>query len=127
MEDNQYDLITIAGMLSIYLIPWVIAIARDHHNKTAIFMLNVLLGWTALGWIIALIWSFTHVVKEQLPAIAPASVAQGTAIATHNEKKHHVSHRRAKPDYVVIIPVIFVLILVLITLAWYAYTQLHMR
>jgi hypothetical protein len=27
----------------------------------AIFLLNLLLGWTALGWIAALVWSFTEV------------------------------------------------------------------
>ena len=43
----------------IYFFPYLIAVGRDHHQRTAIGLLNLLLGWTMLGWIIALIWSAT--------------------------------------------------------------------
>ena len=42
-----------------YFIPTLIAFSRDHKNRNAICALNVLLGWTCLGWIGALIWSLT--------------------------------------------------------------------
>ena len=42
-----------------YLVPTGIAAYRDHPGKTAIFLINLLLGWTILGWIAALIWSCT--------------------------------------------------------------------
>lgn len=42
-----------------YFIPWVIAGIRGHHNTKAIFILNLFLGWTFLGWVGALIWAFT--------------------------------------------------------------------
>jgi hypothetical protein len=32
---------------------------RRHHNRSAIIALNLLLGWTILGWITALVWSLT--------------------------------------------------------------------
>jgi hypothetical protein len=43
----------------IYFMPTVIALARGHHNGFAIFLTNLLLGWTLIGWVIALIWSVT--------------------------------------------------------------------
>jgi len=43
----------------IYFLPTVIALARGHHNGFAIFLTNLLLGWTLIGWVIALIWSVT--------------------------------------------------------------------
>ncbi len=46
-------------LLILYFAPSVIAFARSHHNKWAIFALNLLLGWTVLGWIGALVWSLT--------------------------------------------------------------------
>lgn len=47
-------------MLAIpYLIPTIIALLREHHSKLAIIAVNVLLGWTGLGWIWAFIWSLT--------------------------------------------------------------------
>ncbi len=42
-----------------YFLPTIIALARGHHNGFAIFLTNLLLGWTLIGWIIALIWSTT--------------------------------------------------------------------
>jgi hypothetical protein len=43
------------------LAPTLIAYRRGHHDRLAIMTLNILFGWTGLGWIIALIWSLTHV------------------------------------------------------------------
>jgi len=43
--------------LTIYFLPAIIANLRSHHQQGAITMLNLLLGWTLLGWIIAIIWS----------------------------------------------------------------------
>jgi len=46
-------------LIALYFVPSVIAVAREHRNMNAIGMTNLLLGWTILGWIAALIWSFT--------------------------------------------------------------------
>ncbi|WP_245693445.1 superinfection immunity protein [Deferrisoma camini] len=46
-----------------YLFPAVIARARGHHDFLAIFFLNLLAGWTVIGWFIAFIWSLTAVRK----------------------------------------------------------------
>ena len=44
----------------VWFLPFIIALMRDHHNKTAIFLLTLLLTWTIIGWFVALIWSFTN-------------------------------------------------------------------
>ena len=48
-----------AVALLLYLLPALIAVLRRHASAGAIFILNLLLGWTVLGWIVALIWSAT--------------------------------------------------------------------
>jgi hypothetical protein len=40
-----------------YMLPWAIAATRGKTNSGAIFWLNLLLGWTVVGWIIALVMS----------------------------------------------------------------------
>ena len=45
----------------IYFLPAIIAFVRGHHSRVGIFLLNLLLGWSGLGWIVALIWSLTPV------------------------------------------------------------------
>jgi hypothetical protein len=48
----------------VYFLPTVIALARGHHNGFAIFLTNLLLGWTMIGWLVALIWSVTAVARR---------------------------------------------------------------
>jgi hypothetical protein len=48
-------------LLVLYLIPTGVAWWRSHHQLMAIAALNVLLGWTVLGWIAALVWALTVV------------------------------------------------------------------
>lgn len=50
--------------VSWYFLPTLIATRRKHHNRMAIFALNLLLGWTLLGWIVALVMSLTAVRSE---------------------------------------------------------------
>ena len=48
------------GMLflfAIYLLPSIIAGRKEHRNCHAICVLNVLTGWTGLGYLAALIWA----------------------------------------------------------------------
>ena len=51
--------------LFLYFLPTCIALGRDHPNTVAIFLLDLFLGWTLLGWIAALVWSTTAVAGYQ--------------------------------------------------------------
>lgn len=43
----------------IYFAPTIVALARHKRNTLSIFLLNLFLGWTLIGWIIALVWAST--------------------------------------------------------------------
>lgn len=49
----------LAVLLVLYLIPSAIAYRRWHRSYKAIVALNILLGWTFLGWVICLVWSLS--------------------------------------------------------------------
>ena len=51
--------ILITLIATFFLLPSLIAAARDHKNVSSIVALNVLLGWSGLFWIVSLIWSLT--------------------------------------------------------------------
>jgi hypothetical protein len=53
------NFVALAFILSLYVMPSAIAAVRGHHQLAAIFILNILLGWTIIGWIAALIWAAT--------------------------------------------------------------------
>ena len=50
-----------AGLFAIlaagYFLPSLIALLRGHRSAFGVFVLNLFLGWTMLGWIAVLVWS----------------------------------------------------------------------
>jgi hypothetical protein len=59
---SAFTLVVLLGLG--YFLPPVIAGLRGHHQAGAIFILTLFLGWTVLGWIAALVWSFTATRKS---------------------------------------------------------------
>lgn len=51
-------------IIAIYFIPTIIAFSRNHSNKGGIFLVNLLLGWTFIGWLASLIWSLSSTGKQ---------------------------------------------------------------
>ncbi|WP_338752312.1 superinfection immunity protein [Janibacter alittae] len=49
--------IIVAIVTAGYMLPWAIAAVRGTRNAWAVFWVNLLLGWTVVGWIIALVMS----------------------------------------------------------------------
>jgi len=48
-----------------YFLPSIIALARSKRDLLAIFLLNLFLGWSVIGWIVALVWA----AKADVPAM----------------------------------------------------------
>jgi hypothetical protein len=45
------------GAICLYFVPTIVSECRNHTSNVGIFVLNILFGWTGLGWGIALIWA----------------------------------------------------------------------
>lgn len=43
--------------IAVYFVPFAIAAFRGHRYKAVIFALNLIGGWSGLGWIAALVWA----------------------------------------------------------------------
>ena len=43
--------------LLFYFAPALVAYMRGHKQKDVIFVLNLIFGWTLIGWVLCLIWS----------------------------------------------------------------------
>jgi hypothetical protein len=53
--------------LTLYMLPAGIGIIRGRSNAMAIFVLNLFLGWTLIGWVIALVWAVADDNKKTAP------------------------------------------------------------
>jgi hypothetical protein len=54
--------------VGLYFLPSIIGAQK--HNATAILAVNLLLGWTVVGWIVALVWALSD--RPAPPAYQPA-------------------------------------------------------
>lgn len=52
--DGVIGLFFIVSLFVLYLAPTFIAAGREHHNWGAIIVINLFLGWTFIGWVVAL-------------------------------------------------------------------------
>ena len=51
--------LALVAALFIYVLPAIVARHRGKKNAGAICALNLLLDWTLVGWVIALVWALT--------------------------------------------------------------------
>ena len=42
-----------------YFLPTIVVFIRRKTNRLPVFLLNLFLGWTFIGWVIALVWAAT--------------------------------------------------------------------
>ncbi|SFX16900.1 Superinfection immunity protein [Pseudomonas sp. NFACC49-2] len=57
----------------IYFLPTFVASSRKHVNGTSIFLMNLLLGWTFLGWVGALVWASSANTERPAEKAAPTN------------------------------------------------------
>lgn len=55
---QEYGLLLIIGA-ALYFLPTIIVATRGAHNGCGVFLTNFFLGWTLIGWIVALIWALS--------------------------------------------------------------------
>lgn len=50
-------LIMLCFLAGCYLLPGFVSVANKKRQNSAIWTLNIFLGWTLIGWVIALVWA----------------------------------------------------------------------
>jgi hypothetical protein len=73
-----------------YLIPTIIAALRHHKDLPAIAAINILFGWSVVGWFIAMIW-----------ALADAAGRGNQTVVINNSQQNarHLVHTAPEPTY----------------------------
>lgn len=55
-----------ALMAYLYFIPSLIAGKRSHPDSSAILIVNLLLGWSLIGWVVAIAWALKSNIATQV-------------------------------------------------------------
>jgi tetratricopeptide (TPR) repeat protein len=69
--DNLGGALIILGILVLvlYFLPTILSLILRRRNTLAIFAMNLLLGWTLVGWVVALVWALTKDNQNQMVII----------------------------------------------------------
>lgn len=78
----MFHLIAFGLCLAMYFLPSILA--HQKHNFAAIFLVNLFLGWTVIGWIVALIWAMTTPAPVPVYAQPNCSVCRAPIHAGQN-------------------------------------------
>jgi hypothetical protein len=83
------ELLIVLIVMGILFVPYFIPsiIARKKVNFTGILLLNIFLGWTLLGWVIALIWAISDKTPEEI-----ADAKNITVNVTGPQKKYKCAY-----------------------------------
>lgn len=79
MPGGSEWILVILVLFPLYFLPSIIGSNRNRNNIAGIFVLNLLLGWTFLGWLGALIWAFSGSNKQP-----PTVVVNNTNQSAYN-------------------------------------------
>lgn len=66
------EAIQLVVVIGLYLLPAIVAEVRKVPNRGSVFIVNFFLGWTIIGWIVALAMA----ARDATPKPQPSQVAQ---------------------------------------------------
>ena len=85
-------LIIVLGWIRLYLLPFRLAVARGHPQKRLLFYVNLLLGWTILGWLVVLVSALQYQAQEYAPLRKPQILRKSMPVSpkevTNGRNKH---------------------------------------
>ena len=77
--------IVLTVLLAVYFLPTIIAVCQSHRNTASIVVVNFFLGWTMVGWVLAVAWALSNAsgskpepASKPLPAPSPEPPAKRT-------------------------------------------------
>jgi Superinfection immunity protein len=64
------------ALFVLYWLPTIVAIARHTHSALGVATLNFFLGWTGVGWVLALLWALAASPPQQVIVIENGRVVR---------------------------------------------------
>lgn len=60
-------------IIATYFLPSFNAFSRKHPDRWPIFMLDLFLGWTLIGWVVSLVWSVSPITSPDMARVPSQS------------------------------------------------------
>jgi hypothetical protein len=65
MNDSTTTVILLGLIAILYLLPTLIAFGREHPARQNLAILNIVFGWTLIGWIGVFLWALLARVESE--------------------------------------------------------------
>jgi len=65
MFDNTATVLILLAVLFIYMLPTLVAFGREHPRRLDITVVNIIIGWTLIGWLVVFFWAALSRVEDQ--------------------------------------------------------------
>jgi len=82
-----WALLVVVVSIGIYFIPYILAKQNKKQNAGAIGALNFFLGWTLVGWVVALVWAMSKDANVVQPAPPVMATSPAPPLATPAQRK----------------------------------------
>lgn len=66
MFGNTTTILMLVSVVVLYMLPTVIAMGREHPHRQEVALVNILLGWTLIGWVGVFLWASLAQVEDRL-------------------------------------------------------------
>jgi uncharacterized membrane protein len=65
MFGNTTNIIMLLLVVLIYMLPTLIAFGREHPRRQDLAVVNILLGWTLIGWVAVFLWALLAETEDE--------------------------------------------------------------
>lgn len=76
-------LLLITAGVCFYFLPAIVAATRKKRSAGAIFALNFFLGWTFIGWVVALVWALSADPPQAQPVMVNVVSAPNPTVPSY--------------------------------------------
>ena len=70
-DELIWALVFLVFLLGLYFIPTAVAFSRDARSRWLVAVVNTFLGWTLVGWVVALVVAFRSAPRAEEPKPIP--------------------------------------------------------
>lgn len=67
----MFEMLAILFGIAMYFLPAIVAHHRQHVSFGAILLVNLLLGWSIIGWIVCFAWACSGNTRQQVVILPP--------------------------------------------------------
>ncbi len=59
------SILMLMAIALIYMLPTIIAFGREHRRRQNVVLVNVILGWTLIGWVAVFLWASLAATEDE--------------------------------------------------------------